>query len=93
MDKKFHPEDQRGPEKRDFQAVSPHEKRSEEQNGFLLEANELHLNIFNPIDLCSAVKMFDLNGFPFRAALGGHAYICQTLVKFGIDPNIKDHSG
>lgn len=31
--------------------------------------------------------------FYFRAALGGHAYICQTLIKYGVDPNIKDSSG
>ena len=29
----------------------------------------------------------------FRAALGGHAYICQTLIKYGVDPNIQDYSG
>ena len=28
-----------------------------------------------------------------RAALGGHAYICQTLMKYGVDPNIQDYSG
>ena len=28
-----------------------------------------------------------------RAALGGHACICQNLIKFGIDPNVRDYSG
>jgi hypothetical protein len=28
-----------------------------------------------------------------RAALGGHSYICQTLIKYGVDPNIRDYSG
>jgi ankyrin repeat protein len=26
------------------------------------------------------------------AALGGHAYICQMLIKYGVDPNIRDYS-
>lgn len=29
----------------------------------------------------------------FRAALGGHAYICQMLIKFGVDPNVRDYTG
>ena len=28
-----------------------------------------------------------------RAALGGHAYICQILIKYGVDPNVRDFSG
>lgn len=31
--------------------------------------------------------------FFIRAALGGHSYICQTLIKYGVDPNIRDYSG
>lgn len=31
--------------------------------------------------------------FLIRAALGGHSYICQTLIKYGVDPNIRDYSG
>ncbi|KAH3749491.1 hypothetical protein DPMN_183989 [Dreissena polymorpha] len=27
------------------------------------------------------------------ASLGDHAYICQTLMKYVVDPNIKDSSG
>ena len=52
--------------------------------------------VFQLADPCKSYVKIQVNVLLFihcRAALGGHAYICQTLIKFGIDPNVRDSSG